>query len=380
MTQRRGEPVMRVLHLIDSGGFFGAEQVIVTLAREQLDHQIVPTIGTIVAPADNGDPLGSVARSLELPNHQFIMEDGFKSAGLRAILRYIKENRPDVVHCHGYKANILMAVGAPSNRNWRLVTTLHGWVAKSLLTRLGVYEAVERFLLWRFDVICAVNSRMIGRLPAFVRWYSHHRIISNGVTINDECLPCPDDIEKFVARRRAVVAVGRLSVEKDYATLIEAVAILKSSGCTPCLVIVGDGPQKENLEKKILALGLDREILLAGYRQSPRDWIHHFEILAISSITEGLPMVLLEALAQGLPVVSTRVGAIPDVLGQTDGVLVSPRCAQELADGLLLQLRKSGDASDRNARREFVARNFGSTKMLHDYTDAYTDSQTVSLR
>ncbi|HTK74008.1 MAG TPA: glycosyltransferase family 4 protein, partial [Gemmataceae bacterium] len=135
--------------------------------------------------------------------------------------------------------------------------------------------------------------------------------------------------------RLAIAAVGRLSPEKGFDLLIRAVARLIETGLDLQLLVAGDGDAGAVLQSLAAELGLADRVRLLGYLSDPRPLYEAADVFALSSLREGLPNVVLEAMALGVPVVATRIAGVPRLVRDGDtGVLVEPGSVPELAAGL----------------------------------------------
>ncbi len=129
---------------------------------------------------------------------------------------------------------------------------------------------------------------------------------------------------------------GRLSPEKGFEQLIEAARIVTAQDADAGFVLFGDGPLHSALSRQIAAANLAERFVLAGFRGDLGKFLPHLDLMVLSSYTEGLPVVLLEALAAGVPVVSTAVGGAPEVVEEgRSGYLVPPGDPQALARRIL---------------------------------------------
>ncbi len=145
--------------------------------------------------------------------------------------------------------------------------------------------------------------------------------------------------------------VGNFTAKKDHATLLCAVARVAAEIPAVRLVLIGSGPLEDELRRLVTTLGLDANIVFAGSRGDVPEVLPGFDVFALSSRFEGLPIALLEAMATGLPCVATAVGGIPEVVTDGhDGLLVAPADPVVLAEALTTLL---GDP----ARRETLGRN-----------------------
>ena len=149
-----------------------------------------------------------------------------------------------------------------------------------------------------------------------------------------------------------LVNVARLNEVKDQATLLEAFAIARKDAPALRLAIVGDGPARAKLEALTRDLSLSNDVVLAGAQQYVGDWLRGAAAFVMSSLSEGTPVALLEAMAAGLPAIVTSVGEMPSIVGDAAcGIIVPPRSPARLAAAML------EIAHATTARREELARN-----------------------
>jgi glycosyltransferase involved in cell wall biosynthesis len=162
-------------------------------------------------------------------------------------------------------------------------------------------------------------------------------VVENGIPFAEASRPAArrQDVLEFCRQRVTIGAVGRLSREKGFDVLLDACAGLVAEGRDIRLAILGEGGRRAELEARAMALGMTDRFLLPGYVDGAGSYLQHFNLFALPSLTEGLPMVLLEAMRAGVPVVATRVGGIPDAfdLGKA-GLLVTPGEVPSLKAGI----------------------------------------------
>jgi glycosyltransferase involved in cell wall biosynthesis len=241
-----------------------------------------------------------------------------------------------VWHGHDYKSNLL---GLLLSRFWpmRLVTTVHGWVKRTWRTPL--YYSIDRFCLPHYERVICVSEDL------------RERCLACGVP-EDRCVLLHNavDTREFTRRlgvadakgqlgippnRFVIGAIGRLSEEKGFHVLIQAVDRLLGAGLDVELLIAGDGDQRPHLEDLIGRLGEQDRIHLCGYRADTVALYQAMDVFAMSSLREGLPNVLLEAMAQEVPVIATRIAGIPRLVRhEENGLLVEPGSVRDLADAV----------------------------------------------
>jgi glycosyltransferase involved in cell wall biosynthesis len=367
---------MRILHTIDSLGIYGAETVLLNLATEQQRRGERPVLLSIGSPHAAEKAIEAEARRRGIECIPLRMRDGLNFSGAAQMLRIAEAQRVDVIHSHGYKSNILLGLAPRRSRRLPVITTLHGWTAKRAWSKLGLYRLLDQLMLPRLDGVVVVNEQML-RLRALTRLRHPARAIANGVTSENFAPGRGDDtLTKNIAGLRQshstlLGVVGRLSPEKNVACLVEALHQLAASHAGVGLVIFGDGPERETIERTIAQLGMSRRVLLSGYVANARQYLASLDVLVIPSLTEGLPMILLEAMAACVPVIATRVGDIPAVLGEL-GVLVEPGDSKALAAAIAAtvdELPKHRALAAQGADR--IAAHYSASAMADRYSEVY---------
>jgi glycosyltransferase involved in cell wall biosynthesis len=374
---------MKVLHIIDSGGLYGAETMLLGLVQEQLRLGFDPLVLSIGDTSVSEKPLEAEARSRSLPVEAMRMRAGLNLPGAYRIVRFAKDHQFDVLHTHGYKGDILMGLIPRRIRRLPVVCTLHGWIVSPRLSYLTLYQWLDREMLRRLDAVVAVNEPMLRDLR--VRKYRIKRLytINNGLSVDwdmqqrksgpGEGLPplVSEEANDLYRGGFVIGAIGRLAPEKGFDCLIRAVQFLSAKYPDVKAVILGEGPCRSELQKQIAEAGLNGKVLMPGYRMNCIEHMKRFGVFVLSSVTEGLPMTILEAMYARVPIVATRVGGVPDALAQgSGGLLVEPSNPEALAAAI-----------ERIYKREIqadVLTNFSYDRLLSDYTSdrmarRYTD-------
>jgi glycosyltransferase involved in cell wall biosynthesis len=278
------------------------------------------------------------------------------SPGLaRAVLRATRGTAPDLVHTHMVHADVYSSLAA---RRMRVpfVSTRHN----DDRYLLGPFRYVDRAFMRGAARIIAISDAVrafheqAGLPPE--KLVTIHYGLDAPPSAPSETTPAELGI---ATEAPLIVAVGRLIEQKDHATLLRAFAAVRSERPEAHLAILGWGRLEAELRTLVHELGLDGSAHVLG-RVEPRDWLARADVFAHTSRWEGFGLVLLEAMLAGLPVVATRVSAVPEIVadGET-GVLVPAGDAAAVAAGLAQLLgdaglrTRLGDAGRRRAHEEF---------------------------
>ena len=242
------------------------------------------------------------------------------------MLDICKRERVAIWHGHDYKSNALGLL-LRRFRRMRLVTTVHGWVHQTARTPL--YYWVDRLCLPRYDRVICVSEDLYRRCLECGVPARRCVLIENGIDTAEfsRRLSVAEARQRLGVRADQFLlgAVGRLSAEKGFDLLIRAVAQLLSGGLDVGLLIAGEGDERARLQALAGELGLGDRVKLMGYCADPRELYQALDAYVLSSLREGLPNVLLEAMALGVPVVATRIAGVPRLVRDGEnGLLVEP--------------------------------------------------------
>ena len=247
---------------------------------------------------------------------------------LRRLLRLCKDHDVRVWHGHDYKSNLYGRLLRPFHR-MQLVTTVHGWVKHT--TRTPLYYAIDRWCLKRYERVVAVSADL------------ERRCLEIGVP-RERLVLVENAIDTEVFRRSAprptggrvvIGAVGRLSEEKGFDLLIQAVERLVADGRDVALAIAGEGDARGALASRIAESPAADRMELLGFRADTVALFEGFDVFCLSSLREGLPNVVLEAMAMEVPVLATRSGGMQEFARDgEDALLCDPGSVDELYAGL----------------------------------------------
>lgn len=287
---------------------------------------------------------------------------GFDATVLSQVRRLIKKERIDIVHTHEVRSDVIGLI-AGKLTGIPVVTTLHGWIEngakEKILTRF------DKDILRFFDHVIAVSEKIKKEILG-------HGVCKEKVTVLHNALVLENYRRNHADRsfRRElgvgdetllVASIGRLSPEKGQTDFIRAARRVLERRPDARFILVGVGGDRQKLESLSQSMGLNGKVLFLGYRSDMAAIYNSIDIVVQSSFTEGMPNVVLEALAMEVPVIATDVGGTAEAIKQgKTGVLVQPGRSEETAVNILKYIEnKDHFKIMAKAGRGLVEREFG---------------------
>ena len=331
---------MHILYVITGLGLGGAEKVVIDLA----DQMILLGHNVKIAYLTGEVQVKPTSSNVELIALHLNSAKGFLLSS-RKYQRLIKSFRPDVVHAHMVHANIFTRLNRALCPVPKLICTAHS-SNEGGKARMLAYRLTNRLSDINTNVSQEATQAMINK-GAFTK--SNVVTVYNGINLNKF-----KNDPKSIRREQNtlnLIAVGRFTDAKDYPNLINAFAILKSRNNSNIkLTIVGDGELTPQIESLIKELNLDKDITLLGRRSDVAELLSQADIFILASKHEGLPTVVIEAMACECYVVATDSGGVAEVMGNT-GKLVPIQNSQALADALQNAIALSSKDRMQNNRK-----------------------------
>ena len=338
------------------------------LDREKFDPVIVSII-----------PIGKIGKEIVNRGDKVIFLNMKRKLGFLFVffrfLRIIKKEKPDIIHSHLFHANILARLAKIFNRKIKIISSIRneniGGKNREIFLRM-----TDSLSDITNTISENVTQKMIEKKVA-----PANRIITvyNGIDVN-KFYPNREKGEeikknlKIEKRLPILISVGRLSRAKGYYYLIESIEKLKQKYPDVVLLILGEGKEKDKLEKQIEQKGLKNNIFLLGNKDNVCDYLNSADLFVSSSIWEGLPTVILEAMACNLPVVATRVGGVEEIMRNNNSkFLAKPGEVEDLFDKINLFLSLSKDEKEEIVKnnRKLVEKEFSLDRMAREYTNVY---------
>lgn len=290
------------------------------------------------------------------------------------IYRLLRERQIDILHVQHFSILALCYWPARLAGVRRIVVTEH---AEKLLHRTPKAERLARQYAQRADLVTVIHGGLRSRLVDHMGVAPERvRLIPNGID-HHRFQPAPPDAK---CRRELgdkdnellVGCVARLHEAKDHASLLRSLAALpQSTAHSVRLALIGDGEERHNLEQLARELRIDDRVHFLGDRDDVERLLPQLDLFVLPSKTEGVPLVLLEAMACGVPCIATSVGGVPELLDDDAGVLVPAECPEELSSALH-QLLEDGERRQELARRGHtrVTSRYTLSEMVSSYADA----------
>jgi len=301
---------------------------------------------------------------------------------LSHIRRIVREFKPDILETHNIKSHFFVRANG-LHRRFPWIAWNHGYTNKGRLDR--AYNQIDRWSLhgaFRLMTMCRPFAAAMQELGV-----PEEKITILHNFVDGYIRPSAEDVSRLkqqmgLTDELVIVTVGRMSLEKGHSDLLSAIALLKAMPDLPPhrFVLVGDGPEEENLRRQATSLGIEDRILWAGFQKNVAPYYALATIYALPSHSEGSPNVILEAMAAGPPIAATRAGGVPEILeDNVTGLLAPTQNPQALAEAI----RELLLSEDLCARLGWAAqRQAQSAHTLHAYKRALTKFyvETLAMR
>ena len=375
---RQRPVVCQVLHSLCVGG---AE-----VLASQFAERSAAAVRTVFACLDDLGELGQRLRDGGAEIEVFARRPGFDFGLTRQLARYFDRQCVDVIHAHQYAPFFYSSLARLPGRKPPIIFTEHGRSFPDY--RRPKRVLANRFLLGSRDRVIAVGGQVREALIANEGFSpSRVEVIQNGVPVGDfasspdgcaharEKLGLADDVF-------AIVQVARLNALKDHRTAVATIGHLIGSHPNARLLLVGEGEERPVIEAAIAQSGLADAITLYGSRNDVKTFLHAADAFLLTSVSEGIPLTLVEAMAAGVPCVATDVGGIPDVIDHEESGLLAPA-----GDALALSRHLARLAGDSTLRAKIASRglrravdSFSDDAMHHQYQQLYSELAGLNQR
>lgn len=363
----------KVLHIICSSGFYGAERVVANLCTE-----ITGVEQSVMCLTPTPDAVATFKAKVEYSGKTFISIPNSIEKAL-SHLKAIVQEKPVTLHAHGYKEIVIACIFAMSARSGcSIVVTQHGFTERNLKSKL--YNFIDKACCrWGpISTVICVSDIIYSLYGSFGVPQSRLLLLQNGVS-------AVGDVNKQRARNTIdaryglnpeipiILYAGRLSTEKDPLLFVAAMASLQHKGVPFYALIAGEGPLETEIKTAIIHANLNQHVFTLGFVTDMGELLEAANILMLTSQTEGTPMILLEAMTRETLVVSASVGGIPDIIQHNEnGYLVNSRNPKDFSDQCETLLKGHGQLTATIDRaRATVSEKFSLDHQIPQYLQIY---------
>jgi glycosyltransferase involved in cell wall biosynthesis/protein-tyrosine-phosphatase len=378
-----GPAEVRVCHVMSADLWAGAEVQVATVASFLVEQPDVNLTAVLLNE-------GWLARELRRLGVQVAVVDEHRHTALgivRFLTRFLSAHGVNVVHTHRYKDSVLGSIAAKAAGVRHVIRTVHG-LSEPMRgwdrAKFHVYDALDRATLWCCaDRILAVSRRMADSLKESGYRASAVTDLHNGIDLrNVKAMRPPEDVRRALGIDDDEIVIGtagRFARVKGHAYLVRAARLILQQKMRARFLFVGSGPLEHELLDSAKRLGVDRHCLFvdpaADRRAGIYDLIATMDLFVLPSLSEGIPMALLEAMALARPVIASAVGGVPEVVtDRVTGLLVESADDQRLASACLELARNRHWAHTLGARaRREVEKNFSHERNGHALLDIYRE-------
>jgi glycosyltransferase involved in cell wall biosynthesis len=320
--------MIKVLNVIDSLYAGGAESL---LKNFLLESKKYPDFQIDVCTLYSRNIFKKELVDKSINVYELNLQFKYDFRGVFKLANLINSNDYDLVHVHLFPADIMVAVASLfTDKRTKFIFTEHNIYNRR--RSIIFYKPIDKFVYSRYRKIICVSEKVKESLVDYLKELENKTIvIRNGIPVPDKKL------DNGAKKEYDVLCVARLEEAKGVDVLLKAIAILKGKFNSPLNVaVVGDGNKRDVLLSLNRSLGLGDTVHFLGVRKDVSNLMDASKIFVLPSRWEGLPMVILEAMAHGLPVISTPVGGIPEVITNGEnGILIPKENPYSLSEAIL---------------------------------------------
>lgn len=364
---------LRILHLRASNFYGGPERQLHFHAKYAKDKNTDVIISSFLENSQTPEFITIISND-NIETHTFDVANAYDRSAVKKIQTYLLENNIDILCTHDYRTHFY-GMFATKNIKTKWIAFSRGMTKENL--KIKIFTFFEKYIIKKADYLVAVSESQKQKLIAQSVQKNRITTIHNAIDISlvDNIKPLSLK-ERFDFPHDSIVAIsgGRFSEEKGQIDFVKAAEIAMRKNKYFRFVLFGDGPDVEKIKKYIHEKNLGRYIICPGFEKNILSYLKDADMLVNPSLSEGLPNIVLEAMASQIPVIATNVGGLPEIINSDyNGILVPSQNSLALADALLVlasdvQVR---DTYKKNARQTIIdSFNFKSqnNKLINLYT------------
>lgn len=368
---------LKVMQFICSTGFYGAERWVLALTKN-LDRNKFTSELVITIEGDAEVP--EVAEHFKQSHgrvHSIKMKNRFDLSTVSSLAKLMKDEQVDIIHTHGYKSDIIGLLAA-RKAGVKIVMTPHGFSTQiDLKLKTFMWLGCQSF---RFaDRVVPLSSQLMKDVRRYGVKEERLTYVQNGVDLSEieeqrvkESNPLRQGAQSEEVR---IGFVGQMIARKQIEHILDVFQIVAGTNKNIKLYLLGDGDKRAELEAYARTLNVAEQIEFLGFRDDRIEWLHSFDLFVMSSVLEGIPRCLMEAMAMGVPVAAYDIAGIDQLITHKEtGYLATLNDKEELAKHwktLINDKEESSRISD-NAL-EFVNRNYSANRMAQEYSQVFSE-------
>jgi glycosyltransferase involved in cell wall biosynthesis len=374
MASTEKEPC--VVPLICSSGFYGAEKVVSNLCQDPNTKHMV-----VLCLSNPNNTTSTFKRSVTPYGVEFFSSKNSTKQAIKALIELAGGYESIVIHAHGYK-EIFIACLFQQFKPCKIIVTQHGFTARNFKSKCYNWVNLALCRWGKIEAVVCVTQAIYHRYHDFGVPKQRLILLPNGISISTR-LDNASARAQMAARYGLplevpiVLYAGRLSDEKDPLLFADIVQEMSAAQASFCAVIAGEGPLEKQMIQRLDGLFLTGRAKMLGFVENMDTLLAAADVLVLTSKTEGTPMIVLEAMAQGCPVIAANVGGLSEIIkSNQDGLLVdsrdpvqySTRCIELLGD--VKKLKSISENAYRKVQTEYAL-----TKQYPIYQRLYGSSR-----
>jgi len=348
---------LRLLAVIEAATITGPAKNLLQFARLARLRDYDPAVEVSIAVfqrAGASELFLETCRQASIPFRVIAERGRFDRSVVPALRSAAAELRPDVIQSHAVKSHFLVRQSR-LHRQLPWVAFHHGYTWPDLKVRL--YNQLDRWSLRAARQVLTVSRPFRQELIRAGVRQERVEVIHNAIDADwGRRGAAPPGLREqlgIAPNEQVILMVGRLSREKDHHTLLEAAVQLRTAApqLRPRLLLVGDGPERARIERAAAELGLDGALTFTGQVPSAEPYYSIADVAVLSSLSEGSPNALLEAMAARVPAVATNVGGVPEIVNHRESALLIPPRDRSAMAGAIAEV-----LSDESLRHGLIER------------------------
>jgi len=369
---------LRVAQYICSAGFYGAEKWTVALAANSVRDEVLHELLLTPDSDQTESQLSAEFVGLGLAVTEIPMKSRFDFGVVNDIVSYIQQNDIDIIHTHGYKSDIIGVLAARKS-GIKCVCTPHGFDSTSDI-KLRLFNFIGRQSFRFFNKVVPLSQDLHDTVKRYGIKKQNLVLINNGVNL----LEIDDALRTNVTRSGdqsnsssafTIGFIGRLVSGKNLKDLIMVFAQLQINNPAIRLLLVGDGELREELEDLAASACVEATVEFTGFVSNTADYYTKLDLFVMTSVSEGIPRSIMEAMAFGVPVVAYDIPGVNSLIeNEKTGTLVPLGDTEALYNAVQFVVNNTSSTTESTKRaREYLENNYSAVRMAREYSSLYFD-------